>query len=66
MSDIVGDFQDDGESQMYSTDYLQEDEDICDICKNVRNTVDLKEVESTNGGTVLVCSDCTETGWPEE
>ena len=66
MNDIVGDFQDDGESQMYSTDYLQEDEDICDICKNVRNTVDLKEVESTNGGTVLVCSECEQAGWPEE
>lgn len=66
MENITGDFQDDGEFQMYSTDYLQEDEDLCDICNNVRKHDELKEVEATNGGTVRVCNDCIEKGWAEE
>ena len=61
MNDIVSDFQDDGEFQMYSTDYLQEDEDLCDVCKNVRKHDELKEYDG-----VLVCSECEQAGWPEE
>lgn len=53
--------------QLYTQDYLQEDEDICDICKNVKNHDDLEEVETDDrGGTAIVCKDCIREGWPEE
>lgn len=53
--------------QLYSQDYLAEDEDACDVCKNVRNHDELEEVEvDERGGTVLVCKDCIRKGWAEE
>ncbi len=53
--------------QLYTQDYLQEDEDICDVCKNVRNHAELQEVDvDERGGKVVVCKGCIEEGWPEE
>lgn len=54
-------------SQLYAQDYLQEDEDICDICKNVRKQTELKEYEvDERGGTALVCKGCERKGWYDE
>ncbi len=52
--------------QLYTQDYLQEDEDICDVCKNVRKHGELKAIEDERGGTTLVCCVCIATGWAEE
>lgn len=53
--------------QLYAQGYLQENEELCDICRNVRTIDALKEVEvDDKGGTVLVCSKCIEKGWAEE
>lgn len=53
--------------QLYSQDTLQEDEDICDVCKNVRKHDELKEYDvDERGGTAIVCSECAQTGWAEE
>ncbi len=50
----------------YSQDYLLEDEDICDVCKNVRNHAELKTVEAVSGGDLRVCDTCIADGWAEE
>ena len=61
MSDISSDYQEnDGEFNLFSTDYIQEDEDACDVCKNVYKQDDLKEYDG-----VLVCSDCEQKGAEE-
>ena len=55
------------EGEFYSQDYLQEDEDTCDVCKEVKKHNELKEVDvDDRGGTALVCSECIEKGWAEE
>jgi len=55
------------ECQLYTQDYLQEDEDVCDVCTNVKKQDDLKEYDvDERGGTALVCTECQDTGWSEE
>lgn len=55
------------EYQLYSQDYMTEDEDICDVCKNVRNVSELETVEvDERGGIVNVCKECIRKGWAEE
>lgn len=55
------------EYQLYTQDYLQEDEDICDVCGNVRPHSELEEVDADDrGGTALVCKECIAKGWAEE
>ena len=53
--------------QLDTQDYLQEDEDMCDVCNNVRNHSELKGYEiDDRGGVALVCNECVERGWAEE
>jgi len=53
--------------QLYTQDYLQEDEDVCDVCKNVRKHDELREVDTDErGGTATVCNNCIDKGWAEE
>ena len=53
--------------QLYTQDYLAEDEDICDVCKNVRKHKELETVEvDERGGLVNVCKECIRKGWEEE
>ena len=52
--------------QLYTQDYLQEDEDICDVCKNVRKHDELETVEvDERGGLANVCKSCIAKGWAE-
>jgi len=54
-------------SDLYTQDYLAEDEDICDVCNNVRNHDELETVEADErGGLANVCKDCIAKGWAEE
>lgn len=72
MNDITGDFLEnldrfEEEFALYSTDYTQEDEDTCDVCKNSRPVTELRVVEADeHGGQVQVCEECIEKGWAEE
>ncbi len=45
---------------LYSQDYLQEDEEICDGCKKVKKLDELTSCEEA-----IVCKECEQTGWPE-
>ncbi|KKK81204.1 hypothetical protein LCGC14_2815850 [marine sediment metagenome] len=52
-------------SELYTQDYLQEDEDICDFCTKVKKHSELKEYDGEKGGRVRVCDTCVATGWAE-